>query len=181
MRNVCIYIAASLDGYIAGPGDDLGFLSMVDAPPEDYGYQAFIDSVDTIIMGRRTYDTVLGFGIPFPHKGKNCYVLSSTRTGSDENVTYYNGAVANLLAELRRQPGANIYIDGGAQVMGAFLAADLVDSITLSVIPTLLGGGARLFDSGFPQCNLRLTGSQAYPTGLVQLRYERLREQSIVC
>ncbi|HNP99428.1 MAG TPA: dihydrofolate reductase, partial [Bacteroidia bacterium] len=75
-RKIILYIACSVDGYIAGPNDNLDFLSMVERPSEDYGYQKFTDTIDAVIMGRKTYDKVLSFGIPFPHSGRNCFVVT---------------------------------------------------------------------------------------------------------
>ena len=71
-RKIILYIAVSIDGYIAGPEDNLDFLSIVESPPEDYGYSNFVSTIDTVVMGRKTYDKVLGFGIEFPHKGREC-------------------------------------------------------------------------------------------------------------
>jgi dihydrofolate reductase len=105
----------SLDGYIAKEDGDISFLSVVESKGEDYGYNDFIQNIDTVIMGRKTYDTVLGFGIEFPHAERRCYVLSKTRTGSDENVIYYNGELKDLLADLKsEEDGLNIFCDGGA-------------------------------------------------------------------
>ena len=77
MRKVIVYIAQSLDGFIAKPDGDIQWLSIVEKEGEDYGYNAFVESVDTVFMGRKTYEKVLSFGIEFPHKGRKCYVLTS--------------------------------------------------------------------------------------------------------
>ncbi len=80
-RKVILYIASSLDGFIAKENDDISFLSVVEKKGEDYGYHAFIETVDTVIMGRKTYDKVLSFGIDFPHHDKKCYELTRTKNG----------------------------------------------------------------------------------------------------
>lgn len=172
-RKLILYIAASLDGYIAKPDGDIGWLSSVEAPPEDYGYADFIKTVDTIIMGRKTYEKVLNFGIPWPHKGHKCYVLSKTKTGADENVEFFNGDAAALIAQIRQTPGLNIYCDGGADVVNELVHQDLIDHYIISIIPVLLGDGIALFKTGRPQHDLMLLKSEAYPSGLVQLHYER--------
>lgn len=174
-RQLVLYIAASLDGYIARRDGDIGWLSMVEAPPEDYGYAEFVKTVDTIIMGRKTYEKVLSFGIAWPHAGRKCYVLSKTKTGSDENVEFYNGPVAELIAQLRQKPGLDIYCDGGADVVDELIRQDLIDRYTISIIPVLLGDGIALFKPGRPEQKLICTGSRAFPSGLVQLHYERKR------
>ncbi len=172
-RQLIVYIAASLDGYIAKADGDLGWLSAVEAPPEDYGYAAFTQTVDTVIMGRKTYEKVLGFGIPWPHKGRKCYVLSTTRTGANEDVEFFSGDPSDLLETIRKGPGMNIYCDGGGRVVQAFAQRDLIDRYVVSVIPVLLGDGIPLFLPGRPEQKLRLVQSIAFPTGLVQLHYER--------
>lgn len=172
-RKLVLYIATSLDGYIARPDGDIGWLLAVEAPPEDYGYAEFVKTVDTIIIGRKTYEKVLDFGIPWPHEGRKCYVMSKSRTGSDENVTFYNGDIGDLVAEIRKTPGANIYCDGGADVVQALMHRDLIDRYVISIVPLLLGDGIALFKPGRQEHKLTLTRSVAYPSGLVQLQYER--------
>lgn len=178
-RELILYIAASLDGFIAKTDGDLGWLSMVEAPPEDYGYADFVKTVDTVVMGRKTYEKVLDFGIPWPHKGRKCYVLSGTRSGSDENVSFFNGGVADLISEIRQAEGAHIYCDGGAELVQALIKHDLIDRYVISIIPVLLGDGIGLFKPGRPEQNLSLVKSVAFSSGLVQLHYERAR--STVC
>ena len=176
-RKVILYIAMSLDGYIADQNDGLGFLSKVEAAGEDYGYSAFVQTVDTIIWGRKTYDKVLSFGIDFPYSDKKCYVWSHSRTGQDDNVTYYNGALKDLVAGLKQLPGKDIYCDGGGEVVSEMLEHQLIDQLIISVIPHLLGSGVRLFRDGRPEQNLKLVNSIAYPSGLVQLWYDAVPDQ----
>jgi dihydrofolate reductase len=173
-RKVVLYIAMSLDGYIAKDEDNLDFLSVVETPGEDYGYAAFQTEVDTLIWGRKTYDKVLSFGIPFPHKDKRCIVLSRTRAGKDENVEFYNGSVRDLVAELRQQPGKNIYCDGGGDVVYELLKEKLLDRLIISVIPHLVGKGVRLFKDGRPEQALTFVRSSTFPSGLVQLWYDAI-------
>jgi dihydrofolate reductase len=172
-RRVILYIAASVDGFIAKTDGDIAWLSQVDAPPEDYGYAEFVKTVDTVIMGRKTYDKVLGFGAEFPHKDRKVFVLSRKKKGADANVTFASGDPAKLIARLRKQEGKDIFCDGGAQVVHALLKKDLIDVLVVSLIPVLLGDGIPLFKKGRPERRLKLIESRSFPTGLVQLRYER--------
>lgn len=169
-----LYIAMSLDGYIAKTDGNIDFLSLVETPGEDFGYTGFQKEVDTLIWGRKTYEKVLSFGIEFPHKDKKCYVLSKSQSGSDENVTYFSD-VRQLIGQLRQEPGKNIYCDGGGETVREMLQFDLIDRLIISVIPHLLGDGIRLFKDGRPEQNLQLERCIQYPAGLVQLWYERSR------
>jgi len=172
-RSVILYIAMSLDGYIAKENDDISFLAVVENPPEDYGYSDFVRSVDTVIMGRRTYDKVLSFGINFPHRGRKCYVLSRSKIGSDENVEFYSGDLAELIKNIRQTSGSNIFIDGGAEIVFELMQRDLIDQYIVSVIPIFVGGGISLFKPGRAEQKLKLTRSVTFPTGLVQLWYAK--------
>lgn len=171
-RQVVLYIAMSIDGYIARDEDNIDFLSIVDRPGEDYGYLDFQRSVDTLIWGRKTYDKLLSFGIDFPHKDKKVFVLSRTKTGADENVQYFNGPVKELITSLQQQPGKNIYCDGGGEIVYELLKESLIDKMIISVIPHLVGKGIRLFKDGRPEQGLTLTRSISFPSGLVQLWYD---------
>jgi dihydrofolate reductase len=172
-KQVVLYIAMSLDGYIAKENDDISWLSIVEAPPEDYGYSEFIKTIDTVIMGRKTYDKVLSFDIEFPHKDRKCYVLSRSKTGQDENVTFYNGSFSELIAKLKQEDGGNIFCDGGAEVILELMKENLIDQYIISIIPILLGGGIRLFKEGYPEHQLKLVDSKSFPTGLIQVSYEK--------
>ena len=172
-RKVVLYIASSLDGYIARENGDIDWLSIVQNPKEDYGYGKFIKSVDTVIMGRKTYDMVLSFGIKFPHKDETCYVLTRSPKPRDKNVIFYSGEIESLIADIRSSPGGNIFLDGGAEMVHEFMSRDLIDRFVISVVPVLLGGGIPLFRPGWKETRLVLRGSRAFPSGLVQSVYER--------
>ena len=172
-RKVIVFIACSADGYIAGKEDNLDFLSIVEAPPEDYGYATFVSTVDTVIMGRKTYDKVLSFGVPFPHQERTCYVISSSRLGKDENVTFWNDKPEKLIEKLQMENCSSIFVDGGAATIHALLKKGLIDQFIISIIPHLLGSGIRLFADEFPEQHLKLTDSKTFPSGLVQLWYEK--------
>ena len=176
-RKVMLYIAMSIDGYIAKEDGDIGWLSIVDSPPEDYGYEDFVRNVDTVIMGRKAYEKVLSFGIEFPHKGKKCYVLSRTKTGLDENVEYFHSDIGGLIADLRSRNGKDIFIDGGAEVVNELLRLEIIDEFIISVIPILLGNGIRLFKDNRPDSVLKLKSVTDYKTGLVKLWYEKESKQ----
>jgi len=173
---VILYIAASVDGYIAKPGDDLSFLSMVEKEGEDYGYTAFMRDVDTVIMGRKTHDWVVKATGAFPHQDKKVFVITRTPRPAMEETKYYNGDLVELIKHIKNQGGKNIFCDGGAEIVRAFLHHDLIDEFVISIIPVLLGGGKRLFmEDGYAEKNLELLNVKSYEKGLVQLHYRRTR------
>jgi dihydrofolate reductase len=174
-RKVILYIASSVDGYIAAPGDDLSFLSLVEQPDEDYGYTAFTETVDTVIMGRRTYDWVMTQVDRFPHADKESYIITRSVRPAEGNVQFYTGPLHELIQRLKLKKGKNIFVDGGAEVVNSLLQHQLIDEIVLSLIPILLGEGTRLFREGFSQQNLALKEVKQFDTGLVQLHYTRKR------
>lgn len=174
-RKLIVYIASSIDGYIAAPGDDLSFLNAVQVEGEDYGYHAFIDTVDTVIMGRRTYDWVLQQGV-VPHADKQLYVITSKPQTATGNLHYYSGELTELIRNLKSQPGKDLFCDGGSKIIHQLLQAQEVDQLIISVVPVLLGGGTRLFTKDYPMQKGKLVKTQSYDTGLVQLHYELIRE-----
>jgi dihydrofolate reductase len=168
---VILYIAASLDGFIAKSGDDLSFLNIVHKENEDYGYQAFVDSVDTVILGRKTYDWVMKHVDEFPHQDKQCFVITRQARPALGNVQFYSGDIPELIAQLKSRGGKDIFCDGGAELVNTLLKNCLIDELILSVIPVLLGNGIRLFDASNPELQLELISSEHYDTGLVQMHY----------
>lgn len=170
-RKVIVYIAASLDGFIAGPDGDLSFLSQVEKEGEDYGYADFIKTVDTVILGKNTYDKVASMGYAFPHADREAYIITRTARPADGTTSFYTGDVAELVRNLNVKEGKSIFIDGGAYVVNQLLQAQLIDEIFLSVIPVVLGSGIALFEQEIPTQHLLLQSAQNFDTGLVQLHY----------
>jgi dihydrofolate reductase len=115
-RKVILYIAMSLDGYIATQDNSLEFLSMVEKEGEDYGYSDFVKTVDAVIIGRKTYDKVIEMGFEYPHTDKDVYILTRTAKPSIGNFKFYADDLYLLVDELKKQPGKNIYCDGGAEI-----------------------------------------------------------------
>ena len=175
MRKLIIYIATSLDGYIAKPNDDLSFLKLVEKEGEDYGYAEFTATIDTIILGRKTYDWVLReIGSSHYDNGdRNVYVITRTEKPNVGKTTFYTGDLTELVQQLKSQSGKNIYCDGGAEIINELLKKDLIDEMIISVIPVLLGNGTRLFQEGRPEQQLELVNTKTFETGLIQMHYKR--------
>lgn len=167
------YIAASMDGFIAGEDDGLEFLNVVAADGEDYGYARFMASVDTVVLGRRTYDVMTRFP-QWPLTGKHVVVLTHRAISPSHGETAHQGALGPLFAALAAQGRRRVYLDGG-RTLTAALAQDVLQDLTVSIIPVTLGAGIPLFAGGFPRRDWRLTAHHAYASGLVQLTWERAR------
>lgn len=177
MRKISLFIAASLDGYIAKPNDDLSFLKLVEKEGEDYGYTEFTDTIDTLIIGRRTYDYVLKEIGPahYDNGQRDVYVITRNERPQAGRTTFYTGNLTDLVNRLKSESGRNIYCDGGAEVINELLQNDLVDEFIISVIPVLLGEGTRLFKDGRPEQLLEFISAKTFETGLTQLHYKRKR------
>lgn len=175
MRKLCLFIACSLDGYIAKPNDDLSFLKLVEKNGEDYGYNDFIATIDTLIIGRKTYDWVNNnIGTTHYDNGdRDVYVISRTPLTNVGRTIFYSEDLKNLIVRLKSQPGKNIYCDGGAEIINSLLKEDLIDEMTISIVPVLLGDGIRLFQDNRPEQNLEFNSSKSFDTGLVQIHYKR--------
>jgi dihydrofolate reductase len=177
MRTVSLFIATTLDGYIAKPGNDLSFLKLVEKEGEDYGYAEFTATIDTIIIGRKTYDWVVKEigSSHFDNGVRKVYVITRTERPGVGKTTFYTGSPAELVQQLKSEEGKNIYCDGGAEVINDLLKNDLVDEMIISVIPVLVGDGTRLFNDGRPEQELELVTAKTFDTGLTQLHYRRKR------
>jgi dihydrofolate reductase len=116
-RKVILYIATSLDGYIAKPNDDLGFLSIVEQDGQDYGYADFVKTVDTVIVGRKTYDKVISMGFDFPHADKDAYIMTRTPRPNIGSIKFYSESLKSLVDRLKSESGKNIFCDGGAEIV----------------------------------------------------------------
>ena len=170
-RKVILYIAMSLDGYIAKNDDNFDFLKTVEIPNEDFGYGEFLETIDTVIWGRRTFDIVLAMDGGILHQNKAVYVISKSRTGTHGHAVYKDDPVI-LINDLRKQDGKDIYCDGGSGIATVLFKHRLVNRVVVSVIPYLLGDGIRLFKDGRPEQSLTYKRSVSYPSGLVQLWYD---------
>ena len=165
-----MFIACSLDGFIAGPGGDLSWLP----PPregEDYGYGAFMAETSALLMGRSTYETAVGFE-SWPYGETPVFVATSRSLEPGvPTVRAIRGEPWELLARVREVTDGGIYLDGGVLIR-QFLDAHLVDELTVTIVPCILGAGAPLF-AGAARTGLVLLRSQAFDDGLVQLTYRR--------
>ncbi|MCA9714153.1 MAG: dihydrofolate reductase [Myxococcales bacterium] len=180
MSRARVFIATSLDGFIAGPDDDLSWLPEPDADePTDFGFPAFFDQVGALLMGRRTHDVVAGFDVEWPYGDRP--VLVATRrplTPAHANVRAVTGTIAEMVARAREAAGgSDVYVDGGALIRSA-LEAELIDLLEISVVPVILGAGTPLFAGAARRHDLELVESAPIGAGLVKLTYRPRRPAS---
>lgn len=176
-RKVNLFIAVSLDGFIAKSDGNIDFLSMVETSNEDYGYADFLKDIDTVILGRKTFEKVLSFEKGVPHKDKSVYVISKSRKENVEHAIFKNDVVS-LIKELQSKEGKDIYCDGGGEIVYEVLRHSLIDRMIISIIPHVLGEGIRLFRGGREEQKIKLKRSIIFPTGLVQLWYDVTNENT---
>lgn len=172
LPQVSVFLALSLDGFIAREDGGIDWLMKYEDPEnEDYGFKAFFDSIDVLIMGRNTYDVARSFD-SWPYGDKRMVVLTHQPLEPKHSERAHSGPLESLVASLRNQGVQRIYLDGGNTIRQG-LAAGLVDDMTLTLIPTLLGKGIPLFGADVPESDWKLVGQKSYSNGLVQVRYRK--------
>lgn len=179
-RRVIVHIAASADGYIAGPGGEMEWLTSRPAPKGFYGMDAFVKTVDTKLLGRKTYDASLLLGAKFDPKNPT-YVFSRHAAPADapKGAEFVSGNVEihEFVRRLRKRPGKDIWLMGGGELIASFLDAGAIDEFVVSVVPMFLGDGIPLVARRHRHTPLELLSTERFEDGLVQLRY-RVRSGS---
>lgn len=169
-RKVILYIAVSLDNYIARENGDVEWLSGDGSNPNaDNGYEEFYKTIDVVILGKSTYDQVIGWG-EYPYKNCKSYVYTRKEVEDNEYVKFTNETPRELIAKLKEKQGKNIWIVGGADIVDIFLKEDLIDEFIIATIPTILGKGIPLFKENNKEIKLKLVESKIFD-GIVQNYY----------
>jgi dihydrofolate reductase len=174
MRKIIVYIAVSADGFIARPDGDVAWLDRP-RPKGDYGMGRFYKSVDTVLMGRKTYDLVVKFGQEKGYAGKRNYVFSRSPHKPSPYVEYVSEDAGKFAARLRKAKGKNIWMVGGGELIAAFLDAGAIDEFIIHVVPIFIGEGIPLIAPRHRLIQLKLLASKAFPDGVVRLHYDVLR------
>ena len=173
-RKIVLYIAASLDGYIATEEHSLDWLFAAEGEG-DNGFAEFYDTVDTFLLGRSTYDWIMKEEKgKFPYKGKECYVFSRAEANGNEYVKFVNEDIIQFVEELRSRQGKNIWVVGGGELLHTFIETKLLDELRITIAPVLLGRGIPLFKNNYFQTFLMLKNVFRY-NQLVELQYEVLQ------
>ncbi len=173
-----VFIATSLDGFIAGKQGELDWLEMIPNPnKEDMGYRDLMQEIDAIVMGRNTYETVCGFGGDWPYT-KQVFVLSHSIKAIPQKladkVTLLAGSPSEVLDKIHNKGYSKLYIDGGKTVQN-FLEKDLIDELRITTIPILLGGGFSLFGDLANRLEFEHITSKLFLNQVVQNHYKRKR------
>jgi dihydrofolate reductase len=177
-RKVIVHIAASADGYIARPDGDLDWLTSRPAPPGFYGMEAFMRTVDTLILGRKTYEISLRLGGKFEPKTRNIVFSHHSRPAdAPATVEFVSGPIGPFVSQLQEQPGKDIWLMGGGELIASFLDEQLIDEFVVSVVPVFIGDGIPLIARRERLTALELQSVKQFEDGLVQLYY-RVQNQT---
>lgn len=175
MRKIILYIAMSLDGYIADENGGVDWLSGQDREDEsESSYPEFVQSIDTVVMGWETYHQVITELSPseWVYEELMTYVITHREEASSEKIRFVHESPSALILNLKEIDGKDIWVCGGASIARQLMRDGLIDRFYISVIPVLLGAGVRLFAELPEKMELRLVETKSY-NGIVELRYEK--------
>jgi dihydrofolate reductase len=170
---ISVYIAMSIDGYIARKDGSIDWLERGHVGDEDYGFKKFFNNIDALVLGRNTYETVSAFD-KWPYTEKRVIVLSDTLKEVRMETELFCGPLTRLASMLHSDGIQHVWVDGGITI-SKFLEAGLVDHITISIIPVILGSGIPLFSFMNIEQVCRFISTQSFSSGLVQLQYEVIK------
>ncbi len=175
MKKVITYIAMSLDGYIADKDGNVSFLGGDGSDKENFGsYPQFIETIDTVVLGYSTYHQIVNELSPdeWAYKGKKSYVLTHKNIKNTNEIIFTSEDISKLTSNLKKEAEKNIWICGGASIINQFHKKNLIDEYIITIIPTILGDGIRLFDKTDIELKLKLKSTKNY-NGMVDLVYEK--------
>lgn len=171
-RKVIVHIATSADGYIARPDGDLEWLTSRPAPKGFYGMADFVKTIDTKLIGRKTYEASLSLGAKFDSKDR--YIVFSRHAPPDDapaGVEFVSDQISPFIDQLREQPGKDIWLMGGGDLIASFLDEHAIDEFVVSVAPVFIGDGIPLIARRHRHVPLELHSVERFEDGLVQLHY----------
>lgn len=176
MAKVILYIACSIDGFIAKPDGNLDWLNSIPNPDNiDHGYSDFLKGISSIIMGRRTYSEVIGFGIDWPYSDKVTYVVTNKESFKiiTPKTQILKGNIVEDVHKIKLETSKDIWLVGGGQLVTLFLNNNLIDKMIISIVPTILGQGIPLFPDKPKETLWNLIDNTTFSTGIVTLTYEK--------
>ena len=172
MQELIYYAASSLDGYIADIEGGVDWLQIAEVTVEDHGYGDFYKHVDSLIMGRTTYEQILGFG-EWPYPDRPCWVMTSSEISVPENsnIVLTRDTPADVLKEIRSRGYGRTWLVGGGKVAASFFKEGLITEFYITLIPILLVEGIPLLSGAMNKTSLDLLESRTFKSGILQLRY----------
>ncbi|WP_392562162.1 dihydrofolate reductase family protein [Orbus sturtevantii] len=173
MRKTTVFIAQSLDGYIATNNDEVDWLYDIEGKG-DNGYQVFYDSIDTVIMGKRTYDWIVKNTETYPYNNKQSYIITHQQDSPTNDIHFLNKSLEQSLQTIKLQKGQGIWIVGGGQLISYLLKIGYIDEIKITVAPIILGTGIPLFQNISKQVNLHFEKVMTYGQ-FIELTYTTKR------
>lgn len=177
MSKTTLYIATTLDGKIARKDGSLDWLFALANPNQsDHGYADFLKNIGTTIMGKNTYNEILGFGIEWPYIGMDSYIATTDKEFQATTPETYviSNNIAALIKKLKGQSHKDIWLIGGGQLITYFLNNDLVDRMILTLIPTIIGDGISLFPDNPKESRWKLSNVEKFETDVVNLTYDKV-------
>lgn len=176
MSKTVLFIATSIDGFIAKPDGNLEWLTSFPPPQKgDYGYSDLLQSIEATIMGRKTYEEIIGFGMTWPYKEYDSYVVTSDTNYliKSENTFAVNGDLKDFILTRKKKAQKDIWLIGGGQLVTKFINEKILDKMIITIIPKILGEGIPLFPGKPAETNWKLMETIPYDTGAVTLIYEK--------
>lgn len=176
MRKIILYIAISLDGYIATKDDGLDWLiNFPNKEGTDYGYDEFYEKGSTIIMGKSTYRVIKSMGDDWIYSTCDSHIVTSQpeETDLEQNIHFITSNLEEKIKELRQQQGKAIWLMGGGQLVAKFLELELVDTMIITTMPVILGNGIPLFPPHNGQTQWTISNTRTYNNGVQVTEYER--------
>ena len=176
MKRIKLYIAVSLDGYIARTDGSLDWLIELPYPTyQNHDFNDLMNSIDTIIMGGKTYHEFMKFCAELPYKDKTTYVVARHNTNLNEadNVIFITENVIERISDLKKESGKDIWLVGGGKIITTLLNRSLIDEMQICYIPLILGKGIPLFPDNPKESKWKLTGKKVYESGILKVVYQR--------
>lgn len=174
---IVLYIATSLDGFIARPDGNLDWLTSIPQPEngDDYGYSDLLKSIGTTVMGRKTYEEIIGFGGEWPYVGIDSYVVTTNNDFTIQSPDTYRLTenVKDFLTDLKSKTDKDIWLIGGGQLITKLINENVLDRMIITIIPKIIGEGVPLFANKPNETNWKLIEAKTYDTGVVSLIYEK--------
>ncbi len=167
---IIYYVASSLDGFIAARDGSIDWLDEYNSTSENYGYKSFLDSIDGLVLGRKTYQQILGFG-EWPYAGKPAFVLTGKNLTSYQDDVIAVSDIDQVLTEIDQKYIKRLWLIGGGFTATEFLKRGLLTELIVTYIPIMLGDGIRLFSLPATEKEMKIINTRTYSNGVVQLHY----------